>query len=98
MTYYNITIPQLPAQFIQYCDNSNYTLSGKKKYIITHVLMLTNNTDIDTIARDMRINGIKVSVSSIYQVLQWLTEHGFVIKTISGYNQVFYRPSKQIIN
>jgi Fe2+ or Zn2+ uptake regulation protein len=98
MTYYNITIPQLPAQFVQYCDNSNYSLSAKKKCIITHILMLTNNTDIDTIARNMRIDGIKVSVSSIYLVLQWLIAHGFVIKTVNGPNQVFYRPAKQIIN
>ena len=60
--------------------------------------MLTNDTDIDTIARNMRISGIKVSISSIYLVLQWLTAHGFVTKTVNGHNQVFYRPDKQIIN
>ncbi|MDN3547056.1 transcriptional repressor [Mucilaginibacter aquaedulcis] len=98
MTYYNITIPQLPTQFVQYCDNSNYSLSAKKKYIITHILMLTNNTDVDTIARNMRFEGFKVSISSIYQVLQWLTTHGFVIKTTNGHNQAVYRPNKQTIN
>ena len=98
MTHYNIAIPQLPAQFVQYCDNSNYTLSAKKKHIITHILMLADNTDVDTIARNMRINSMKVSVSSIYQVLQWLTAHGFVNKTVVGHNQVFYKPNKQIIN
>lgn len=60
--------------------------------------MLTDNADIDTIARNMRFNGMKVSVSSIYQVLQWLTAHGFVSKIIVGHNQVFYKPNKQIIN
>jgi len=98
MTYYNITIPQLPEQFVQYCDNSNYMLSGKKKRIITHILILTCDTDIDTIARNIRLDGIKVSTSSIYLVLQWLTANGFVTKTTNGYSQVFYRPNRQIMN
>jgi Fe2+ or Zn2+ uptake regulation protein len=98
MTHYNITIPQLPARFVQYCVSSNYSLSAKKKCIIIHILTLGNNTDIDTIARNMRIDGIKVSISSIYLVLQWLIAHGFVIKTVNGPNQVFYMPNKQMIN
>ncbi|MDN5285914.1 MAG: hypothetical protein JWR38_2188 [Mucilaginibacter sp.] len=92
MTYYNISVPELPFEFIQYCNSNNYTLSVKKKQIIAHILKLTHDTDIDTLLRNIRTDEIKLSQSSIYLVLQWLTIHGFVSKTMNELNQVVYKP------
>lgn len=58
----------------------------------------TQETDIDTLQRNIRMDGVKVSLSSIYLVLQWLTNHGFVTKTINNYNKVVYKPGKPVVN
>lgn len=97
MTYYNISIPELPFEFIQYCEINNYTLSTKKKQIIAHILKLTHDTDMDTLLRNIRTDEIKLSQSSIYLVLQWLIAHGFVIKTSNNFNQVAYKPNPHAI-
>lgn len=92
MTYYNISVPELPFEFLQYCESNNYALSIKKKQIIAHILKLTADADIDTLLRNIRTDEIKLSQSSIYLVLQWLIVHGFVIKTTNNFNQVVYKP------
>jgi hypothetical protein len=30
--------------------------------------------------------------------LQWLIEHGFVVKTVNGRSEVYYRPVNPIVN
>ncbi|SDP78920.1 hypothetical protein SAMN05428975_2768 [Mucilaginibacter sp. OK268] len=98
MTHFNLTATALPDEFVQYCHLHQYNLSVKKKHIIAHVLKLADDADVDTLSRHIRINGVKVSTSSIYLVLQWLIEHGFVVKTVNGRSEVYYRPVSPMVN
>jgi Fe2+ or Zn2+ uptake regulation protein len=98
MTHFNLTVTALPDEFVQYCHLHQYNLSVKKKHIIAHVLKLAEDADVDTLSRHIRFDGVKVSTSSIYLVLQWLIQHGFVVKTTNGRSEVFYRPVSLMVN
>jgi Fe2+ or Zn2+ uptake regulation protein len=90
-----IPLPELPTELTHYCALNNYPLSGKKKHIIAHVLLLNQDTDIETLVHTVCSQGIKVSRSSVYAVLQWLITHNLVSRTVTGHAQnVLYAPVK----
>ncbi|WP_419789082.1 hypothetical protein HDF18_26490 [Mucilaginibacter sp. X5P1] len=50
-------------------------------------------TDLDTLRNNVGQYCSGVSKSSVYQVLQWMIENGFVQKNINGHAQkVLYSP------
>lgn len=49
------------------------------------------DTDMDTIVADLGNNGVIISRSSVYQVLQWLAARQVIIKTVKKHQVVYYR-------
>lgn len=92
-TFYFSPAPELPIAFTGYCELHKYPLSVKKMYIVEQVFKMQATTDVDTLRNNVSLYCSGVSKSSVYQVLQWMTENGFVQKNVNGHAQkILYSP------
>ncbi len=78
--YFYKPVPKFPDEFNNYCHNHGFSLTTKKRYIIEHILSLPDYTDIVTIQLYLMHSCSSVSITSIYNTLQWLIAHKFVLK------------------
>lgn len=85
------TAPALPAAVTNFCHQQQYPLSSKKSQVLSYILTMYTDTDMDTIVADLGNSGVVISRSSIYQVLQWLTGRQVIIKTTKKHQVVYYR-------
>jgi len=91
-TYYYQPLPQMPDGLLAYCDRHHYPLSLKKKYIVSQLIDLQTNTDIDELLLKTSLYSNSISKSSVYQVLQWMIAHDLVSKTTIDDNiKVLYK-------
>lgn len=81
----------LPPAVTNFCRQQQYPLSSKKSQVLSYILTMYADTDMDTIVAGLGNNGIIISRSSIYQVLQWLTARQVIIKTVKKHQVVYYR-------
>lgn len=81
--YYKLHLP-IHEEVIRYCELHGYPLSLKKRYIISVIIETDSPTDIDGLVYKLGYYCSNVSKSSIYLVLQWLCNHGLIVKTLAG--------------
>ena len=87
--------PVLPAAVTNFCRQQQYPLSSKKSQVLSYILTMYTDTDMDTIVAALGNNGVIISRSSVYQVLQWLTSRQVIIKTTKKHQVVYYRLNRE---
>jgi Fe2+ or Zn2+ uptake regulation protein len=98
-TYYYQPLTELPCELLQYFNKHQYPLSLKKKYIISQVLLLSNDTDLDLLLFKTSLLSNSISRTSIYLVLQWMVTHNMVIKTVYEHgHKILYRVNEEKLN
>jgi len=73
-----------------YCKKNNVRYFGKRIIVISHLLSLDGDIDGDILWRSLKKNNINISVATVYNTLNWLTQSGFIEKkSLSSRKNVF---------
>jgi Fe2+ or Zn2+ uptake regulation protein len=67
----------LYEQISDYCSRHKIRLAEKRVIVAEQLLVTDAFTDGDTLWRDMRSRGIKISPATVYESLNWLVSAGF---------------------
>jgi len=67
----------LYEQISAYCIRHKIRLAEKRVIVADQLLVANEFTDGDTLWRDMRSRGIKISPATVYESLNWLVTAGF---------------------
>lgn len=67
----------LYEQISAYCIRHKIRLAEKRVVVADQLLVANEFMDGDTLWRDMRSRGIKISPATVYESLNWLVSAGF---------------------
>lgn len=74
----------LYEQINAYCINHKIRMAEKRVIVADQLLVSDEFTDGDTLWRDMRSRGIKISPATVYESLNWLVNAGFAERRFSS--------------
>lgn len=74
----------LYEQINAYCIDHKIRMAEKRVAVADHLLVSDEFMDGDTLWRDMRSRGIKISPATVYESLNWLVNAGFAERRFSN--------------
>lgn len=76
---------------LHYCGQNNIRYAGKRIVVAQHLSQRNEYTDGDTLWRSLRMNGVKISLATVYETLNWLETAGFAERKLVSSRKNMFR-------